>query len=141
MEFILTNPIKFANKGEEELGYKITGTAPTAKSRNQLIVIKQTFFAAISQMQKAQANQPVQATPQEAPELTGELALVMLYSANVNMEKFHQAMRELFTLGGVLKLEGVPMTTHLLDQMDFDDSERLVGAYLKAFLLKSLVGL
>ena len=138
MDFILKTPLKYALKGDEALGYKISGKAPNAKVRNQLIVIKQTFFQALANIRKNSPAQEEQTS--EEGVMTGDQVMMLLYVSGIDMVAFQNTVRDLFTHGQLLKIDNeVVLGAHLLDQLELDEFERLTGEYLANFLLPSLM--
>jgi len=137
-EFILKEPIKYASKGQENLGFRLTLKAPTAKHREFLIKLKQQFFKALAGLRDNKSALDDKGTGADQ-ELDGTQVLMMLYMSGIDMVDFQNVMRAMI-LQGLGNLDEVPLTGYLLDQVDQNEFERLIGEYITSFLLSSWTG-
>ncbi len=138
--FVLTSPIKYASKGEEVLGFIITGKAPTAKCRNQLIVLKQLILQAFNSLQKKNDVKQEAQEQGDSSDIKGSDLIMMLYMSDIDVVKLMNTVRDLFVVGQLLTIdELVVLPAHLVDQIGMEDFENLAGEYLASFLLPSLL--
>lgn len=139
-EYVLQEPIKYAAKGEENLGFKLTLKAPTAKHREYLIKLKQQFFKALAGLRNNNQNAAEAASDQAGPEeLEGKQILMMLYMSGIDMVDFQNTFRALL-LQGLVKIDEVQLNSHLIDQVGQDEFENIIGEYIASFLLSSWTG-
>lgn len=137
-EFTLTDPLKYGYKGEERLGFLLTLKAPTAKHRDYLIKLKQQFFKALAGLRNNVKE--VEAQADDSGELDGSQVMMMLYMSGIDMVEFQNTFRALL-LQGLVHIEDLQVTPHLLDQLGQDEVERLMGEYMSNFLLSSWTGI
>lgn len=138
LKVTLSEPLKVARRGEQELMFDITLNAPTAKARTYIIRLKQLFLKAMTSMPKGQEETKADAAEAEST-ITGQQVIALMYLSDANVTQFHELMRELIIMPGVAAVDDVKMTGHLYDQMDLDDTEKLIGEYFASFLVPSLM--
>ncbi len=144
-EYVLKSPIKYASRGEQVLGYKISGQAPTGRVRNQLVEIKQMFIKAITGLQKSSNDVAPEAVNQgakkdeESNAMDSKQIMMALYVSDIDVAKFQNIVRDMFIHGQLLKVDNeVVLTSTLIDQLELDEFENIIGGYLQSFLLPSL---
>lgn len=134
--FELEVPIKYAYEGEMVDGTFITLKAPSSKNMLECSVLKQAFFRALPT--DTDSTQNSSDDDGEKADLTGDaiMTLIMM-SQNVELATIIATARDLFS-SGVALLEGeTKVTKPILDDIDPDDLERMIGDYLVNFILAS----
>lgn len=139
--FKLDEPIKVANKGQEDLVYEIVLKAPCGKHRNHLIRLKQGFFKAAVEANKSRPDAGAEAVVEEAAEPsiveTAKTVMALLYMSNVDLVALEDEFKTLILNDLGVVSDGVRLNSHMIDQMSLSDFERLMGEYLAVFILSS----
>ena len=146
--FPLQGELKYATRdGETREAEFIEMNAPKGKQVRHAAAFRQAIVRAVGEENDREAKDVETPEPAESPE-TGDntgagvadgLDVVnLLARSSVDLGGLYVTARELFVVKGVLLIDGeVKMTTHLLDNMDGADFEKLVGSYIANFTLRS----
>lgn len=132
-------PFEYPVKGEMTEASFITLFAPHYKSINDFAPIKQAFTTAISELSQS-AVQAAESLPEDKPEEIGPKSVMhVLYSWSGDTSKVFFHAERLFK-NGAAKVDGEnSFTTPMLEKMDIEDVEGLVGTYVANFIAKSLM--
>lgn len=140
----LLHPITYAHAGSTQEASFVRLRAPSSKHRRECAVLKQAFLRAMKE-----APSMVQDTTGKAPEaserdegedvtISGSEVLAMLgFASSVDYGEVLEVAARLLT-GGVAFIDGEEkLTKAKLDEMSFEDSERLAGEYIARFFAGS----
>lgn len=138
LDFFLTTPLTYTLSGQTYEASFIRLHAPNSKVSRECAALKQAFARAILIQQQQQS--PDIEVPENTPDPTGEEVILLLaQSTGVDLPDVLEVGRRLLLSPGIAKVEGeARLTSHLLDQVDQDDFERMIGDYLVGFTLASL---
>ena len=130
-DYQLLVPFSYASGGEQVEASTIKLTAPAAKHRRACGMLKQAFFHACQRETSGQ-----EATGNE--EITGQdIVETLISSDKVKFEDVLDVMAGLL-VAGVAKVDGeVKMNKHMLDNLNQEDLEGMLGEYLANFTLAS----
>lgn len=134
----LDMPVEYAYKGEMQIGSFITLKAPTGKQMVECADLKQAFFQAISS-QTATSTATVEGDEKSTlSALTGDTIMALIAMSSVSkLSSVLVSAKELFA-NGVAFMEGeTKLTKPMLDMLNPDDLERMIGDYYLNFILAS----
>lgn len=135
VEFVLEKPIDYAVSGEIAKGTLLILKAPSSRNQKERIRLQQGFFQAITAL-KSDAEAKKDAG---SAEIKGAEVLALMLSSSVDMVAFHEDFKRLIT-SGVCLVEGTEaLTAPLYDKLHPDDLDRMLGEYLSAFILSSVL--
>lgn len=133
----LIKPISYAYKGDQKEGTFVELIAPNYKQLENFLPVKQAFISAVTSIDASKEN--VDAAKDKEAELTGEQALTIMMMSSCDIAKVYLYCEELFKSGAAL-LEGEQkLTKPLIESMDLEDFEKLVGEYISNFIAASLL--
>lgn len=133
--FNLNEPLSYSQSGDQTESSFIVFTAPTSRNRRECAFLKQAFFKAINSVHGNIKNTEVverDKTDINASDITDLLAM-----GEVDLCEVWEVSIKLFASGvGMLGGEA-KLTRLLIDQIDMDDLNDMVGEYLVNFTLRS----
>jgi hypothetical protein len=142
--FKLTDPIKYAQAGDEVFSYELKLLAPTSRHRASLIRLKQGYFRSILSMQKNTQDRPAvvaeNATtePVVDMEIDGPTIMSLFYMSDIDLVALENEFKALLLSAGICEVApGVKLQDKLLDAIKFEDFEKLMGEYLAVFIVSS----
>ena len=140
INFHLTSPITYAHGGQSYEASFIRLSAPNSKVSRECAALKQAFARALLIQQQQQGPRTEVTEKDDVPDPTGdEVILLLAQSSGVDLPDVLEVGRRLLLAPGIAKIDGeVRLTSHLLDLVDQDDFERMIGDYLVGFTLASL---
>lgn len=134
----LKGKLDYAYKGEIKQAIFVTLLAPAFKQVDKVAPLKQALMAAIRDIQVASGDR--KENSESSGEITGQDIMQMLYQGSGDMSKVMAHARQLF-ISGVALIDGeTRFTLPLIDDMSLDDVEGMLGEYLAAFIVPSLMG-
>jgi hypothetical protein len=141
-DFEVKEKFKYAYKGNEQEVEFITLHPPTSKNLKESSDLKQFVFRALTE---ASERNPGKDKDEEEPaegaqaELTGADILLSIYAASrVSLAKFLVTGIELLSTKGVAEVDGEErLTKTLIDKMDPDEFEEMLGEYIARFIMAS----
>jgi hypothetical protein len=135
IEVLLTKKIPYSKGGESLNAESVLLTAPSARDLKETTILKQSFFQAIASL-KSQGEESASDIDAQVDDMTGDDVLSMMFMSNVDMNKFFDSAKSV--LKKCAKLDGVvELNDHLIDELNGDDFEKLVGEFLINFILAS----
>jgi len=146
IDFKLNVPFEYAVNGGVETASLLVLKAPSNKQRFQRAKLKEFFYVAFGESREESSDakettEPKDAVQAEPPteEAFAEYVVQTLYtSSKVKMVEVIDEFKQLLLSEGICKVEGsVNLTQALYDKMDAEDSDRLLGEYIGAFILAS----
>lgn len=148
-QFELKKPVKYDVSGEVVEGTFITLFAPSYKQMDKCVPLKQAFFRVAASIQdnseeeemvKFSSGDATKKNEQDSKEdeLTPEALISMLYQSEEDMIKILLYGIQLFKAPGIALIDGsVGMTQPLIEKMQQEDLENMLGAYMVNFILAS----
>ena len=138
VNYELQNPFKYAFKGDQVDASFITLYAPTYKSMENFLPIKQAFTSAVTELSASDLAK-AEKDSDESQDIDAKAVIQVLYAWSGDMHKVFLHAEKLFR-GGAAKVEGeTSFTAPMLDKMDLVDVEGLIGTYIANFIAKSLM--
>lgn len=144
IDFELEDPILHHKKGESSEITSILIKSPTAKQRKDAFALKQMFTRAMMKQQDNLSAEQIKAaterqkTEQKDVEIEPKEIVMMMLASSENFETFNETFKSLL-VSGAAEIDGEKFTQFHYDQLSLDDAERLLGEYLKVFLVSSLL--
>ena len=142
-EFTLNSPIKYQSQGDHHHdGRLLVLKAPSNKVRANRAKLKQAFMASVSEgEQKVSDAAENQKDTVIADDEMPDYILMMLYaSKSINMAEVLDEFMNLLTIGKCCKVEGAEdLTKSMFEEMDADDTDRLLGEYMANFIIASFL--
>ena len=136
----LVAPLTYAFEGSNHQASFIRFFAPSSKVSRECAALKQAFMRAVPTPTAAQVEAArMKEGKQELP--TGpEIVAVMMASTDVDYPDVLDVARKLFLSPGIAKVDGeVKLTRNLLDQVDGNDFEEMLGVYMANFTMPSVL--
>lgn len=134
-DFQLSKGFSYSHQGDQTEASFVRLTAPTSRHSRECAALKQAFFRAQNSFQGQ-----VESSGAEAPdeEIAGhEVILMIAASTAVDLPDVLDVARKLFS-SGIAMVDGeTKLTGGLMDRMDQDDFELMLGEYLVNFTLAS----
>ena len=113
--------------------------APSRKNMEHFVPIKKAFATAIDEFEKPE-SQPVEKVDDDS-DMDGAAIMQLMYmSKSVDIQKLNLHCEQLFKSGCALVDGSQTLTTPIFDGMTIEDAEGLIGAYMAAFIVPSLIG-
>jgi hypothetical protein len=141
MNYKLSEAVPYASKGEQVFSFNIKLKAPSGKHRAHLIRLKQGFFRAVLFAQKSntnrQAAEPMDDAAVEA--IDGKMLMQMFYMSDIDLVALQDEFRGLLAANIGEIADGVPLTQFMIEQINQDDFEGLMGEYMAVFIVSSLI--
>ena len=139
-DFYLTSHVTYALSGQNYEASFIRLNAPNSKVSRECAALKQAFARAILIQQQQQGLGTEVTEKNDVPDPNGEdVILLLAQSSGVDLPDALEVGRLLLLAPGIAKVDGeARLTSHLLDQINQDDFERMVGDYMVGFILASL---
>lgn len=132
----LKKPFEYAYKGETQEASFITLAAPTFKQMRHLTPIKQAFMASINEISKSDIADDGKSDSDG--EITAAGAMQVLYMWSGNLVAVQTEAQEMFR--HIAQIDGeTKLTTPLMEKMDPDDFDGLLGEYIANFIAPSLM--
>lgn len=134
-KFILTRPFSYAFKGEQATAEFITLTAPTSKTIRECSALKQAFFRAMGDREgKDSGGADTEDVTIEGQDILSLLAM----SKSVDLPEIMDVAKKLFQLPGIALVDGeTKFGQQIMDRMNIDDFENMLGEYMVNFTLAS----
>lgn len=133
----LTNKFPYSHKGMPvEAAEFIALFPPTSKHMDHIAYLKQCFYRSIPT--DTNGSEEIGSKKDEDKEIDGSSLLqLMMMSDKVEIKNVFLTAKELFC-SGIAMVDGQEkLTKTLLDLVDLDDFEKMVGDYLANFILAS----
>lgn len=143
-EFVLENGVQYSYQGDNLTTFKLTLKAPGSVHSKFCNKLTKSFFSSAQKMKndfQGQATSP--ADEQSTAELDGN-SIVMAMLVGDDMDSIHECFREFMCFragqnGSVCLLDGKEqMKEAVFDRLTLSDMNRLLGEYVKNFLIPSL---
>ncbi len=136
-DFYLGVPLSYSSGSAQQDATFIRLFAPSSKVSRECSALKQAFLRAVPKDMNADAKAKAQAA--EADKLTGpDVIQILAMSADVDLPDALEIGRQLLLAPSISKVEGdTKLTRALLDRLDQEDFENMVGEYLVNFTLAS----
>ena len=140
--FNLTKPLTAHNKGEIEEFTELLIKAPSNRVQLHIVKMRQGWTRAtmdlislqkdIESFKKSDSAEPVVET-----EPSGEDCMNVLFGSSIDMEEYCNNFKALLFKKDICLIQpsGTPLQPHQYDDMTPDDTMRLLGEYLKHFLV------
>lgn len=133
IDYHLLTPFTYAHGGGTHEASFIRLLAPTSKVARECAYLKQAFFRSVPK--DADAGDKAEAAELPSGE---DVMMVLAMSKDVELPDVLDVARKLFTAPKIAMVDGeAKLTNHLIDTMDQDDFERMLGEYLVGFTLAS----
>lgn len=139
----LEEPIELHKGGDVTEALTVLIKSPSAKHRNHAHALKQMFTRAMMKQQDSLSDEQKKAAEKRAEktkdeDISAQEIVMMMLASDEDFNLFNDTFRKLVT-SGCAELEGENFTTFHYDQLSLDDSEKLLGEYMKHFLVASLL--
>ena len=134
----LKNQFSYAYKGEMKKAQFITMAAPSFKQVDKIAPLKQALMAAIRDIQEIATGAADKSDARG--EITGQEVMQLLYQGKGSVAAVMGHARQLFISGTALIDGETRFSLALLDEVSLDDVEGMLGEYLAAFIVPSLMG-
>lgn len=137
IRYELKNPFTYHYKGEEKEAQFITLNAPTMKHMKHREPLKQAFYQAVLDLQNNTTDDKPQTKSDET--MKGEDILMLLRaSQKVNTFQLGLHFVQLLISKGIALIDGSePVTQKVVDDLDPEDFDNLMGDYLANFIAAS----
>lgn len=136
IRYELTKPLEYALKGDLQTASFIELRAPTSRNMTECAALKQAFCRALPDTENATDSDR---EGKEVSEITGQDIMgLILRSKDVELITVLLHARKLFSNVGFIDGE-VRLNNLLMDDIDPDDFENMVGEYLARFTLASML--
>lgn len=135
-EFPLTKPFTYSAKGEQVTATSITLSAPTSRNSDECAALKQAFMRAIPKEAKRESDTTI--TKDDDKIDADDVIQIMAMSIDVDLPQVFKVAKKLFTSGTIAMVDGEQkLTNNLVEKMDQNDFELMLGEYLVNFTLAS----
>lgn len=136
-DFYLEEPIEYASGGEVVSGSKITFYAPKPSQRKKVMKLKQLFFQALPKTSGTDVKAEKPGDDDLDNEINGDAIIALVASSSADYAEFVELGRSLICDQNAKIDETVYLTTVLIDKVDVDTLESMVGQYIANFIVKS----
>lgn len=136
----LSTGFEYAFKGDTKTAEFITLMPPTFKQIDKIAPIKQAFVRAVTGLNSDKDRDPDREDGDEDYKIKGLEVIGLLYQSDCDMVKVLLHAKELFSSGAALVEGEAKLTFPLMEKMDVDDFENLLGEYIANFITPSLMG-
>ncbi len=141
--FELERPFEYAFGGEQRKVGFIALQAPTMKQHSQASSLKQSIVKMVREATERAGNEGGDADERDKDEginqddpITAEMVVATIYGSDaVGVNVVWEQAKELFKLGRAMVDGEQKLTAPLIDKMDPDDFEKMVGEYIANFIL------
>lgn len=133
-KFDLPEPIMYATRGEPAEGTSITCYAPKPNQRKKVMKLKQMFFQSLP---KSEGQTTEKQPTAEDTEITGDAVLFVVAQSNADYSEFIEIGRSILCEANAKVNDEEYLTTVLIDKLDLDVMEDLIGQYVANFIVKS----
>lgn len=131
----LQTPFDYAHKGEMTTAMFITLRPPTSRHIVECAQLKQFFYRALPKNGEVEVEGEEGKTDLEPEDIISLLAM----SQGVELSAVYLTARELFAKDIALVDGQERLTKPLLEKVDMDDLEQMIGAYMANFILHSVL--
>lgn len=134
--FNLSENVTYSNGSDQtESGY-IVFTAPTSKNKKECRFLRQAFYRSINSLKSK--NKDEDSTEKEINvDFKGSDIIDLFAMGSEDLDKICEAAERLF-LNGVAEIGGeVKLTRPIMDRIDPEDLDEMIGEYLRNFILRS----
>ena len=144
-EFVLDSGVQYSYQGDNLTTFKLILKAPASIHAKFCNKLTKSFFASAQKMksQYSSGNEVHTLPVDESAEIDGN-AIVMAMTIGDDMDTIHDCFKEFMCFrdgqqGGVCLLDGKePMKEAVFARLTLADMNRLLGEYVKNFLIPSL---
>ena len=135
-DFYLLVPLSYSSGSSQHDATFIRLFAPSSKVSRECSALKQAFLRAVP---KEASTVDAPSPENSADDLTGsDVIQILAISTNVELPDVLEVGRRLLLAPGISKVEGeVKLTSTLLERMDQEDFENMLGEYMVNFTLAS----
>lgn len=138
VRYELKHQFGYAYKGEMQQAMFVTMTAPSFKQVDKVAPLKQALMAAIRDIQEVATGSTDKSDARG--EITGQEVMQLLYQGKGSVATVMSHARQLF-ISGIALIDGeTKFSLALLDEVSLDDVEGMLGEYMAAFIVPSLMG-
>jgi len=135
VQYVLEVPFSYAHKGQPVDARFVLLLAPTARNSREAATLKQAFFRAAGGQESEAAEQKGDVRIPTGSEVMVALAM----SKDVDLPEVLEVAKKLLT-SGVAMIDGEEkLTGPVLDKVSDEDFQAMVGEYLVAFCLASVL--
>lgn len=136
-DFVLDEPIDYVVGGEVTSGSRITFYAPKPSQRKKVMKLKQIFFQALPKTSSTDVKPEKPSDNAADDDINGDAIIALVASSNADYAEFIELGRSLICDQNA-KIDDVTyLTTVLVDKIDVDVLESMVGQYIANFIVKS----
>lgn len=134
-DFYLEVPLSYSSGSSQHEATFIRLFAPSSKVSRECAALKQAFLRAVPK----ETSKKAQVSDGSSGDLTGsDVIQVLAMSTDVDLPDVMDVGKRLLLAPGISKVEGeTKLTTALLERMDQEDFENMLGEYLVNFTLAS----
>lgn len=138
-DFEIKNKFEYAYKGTTQELEFITLNPPTSRNLKHCADLKQFVFRALTEASDRAKNDDVEPSEGAQVDLTGSDILLSVYSSkDVSLATFLVTGIELLSTKDVAFVDGEErLTKPLIDKMDPDEFETMLGEYVARFIMAS----
>lgn len=143
MNYKLSSAVPYASHGEQVFSFNIKLKAPLGRHRAHLIRLKQGFMRSVLAAQKNAperaeniAENNVEAEPYV---ISGADIIKLFYGSDIDLVKLQDEFRLLLAANIGEIAEGIPLNAYMIDQISQEDFEGIMGDYMAAFIVSSLI--
>jgi hypothetical protein len=132
VRYVLTTPVTYAHKGNQEQATFVELTAPAARNSKECAALKQAFWKSIdTDAEGSSEAEPTNVTPED-------VVTMIAMSRDSDLADALEVAKRLFTKGKVANLDGeAPLTSPVIENMAMEDLEGMFGTYMVNFILAS----
>ena len=140
IEAILDQELEFHSHGQIVRSNKVLLKAPSAKNRKSAFTMKQMFMRAVMSQQEmaAKNSQVLQEENKKDAKVQASDIISLVMASNECFDHFNEQFKDMLC-AGCGSIEGEKFTKPMYDELSLDDAEKLLGEYIQAFLMKSLI--
>ena len=135
MKYDLKVPFRYAKKGQEEEAIFIEVSAPSGKTRNDVAIIDQELGKALKNLSKDSIQSQSSSNEQTEIDDVQIITLMNCYGSDMNL--CYDSLEKILVRSA--RVDGdIPLTSYLIENIDYQDIKGLLGNYVKFFLSSSL---
>jgi hypothetical protein len=132
IEFKLSSKITFHKGGDNQDANIIFLKAPSRKNKKHTTYLKQCFFRA---MKEAQGGNQSSGDSSEESDIKAKDIMILLMMSSIDVSECLEHLQSILCNGACFIDDDVPMSAFSYGQISDDDEERLLGEYMRSFLL------
>lgn len=138
IDFVLSSPIEYTNKGELVETNQIVLYAPTNDIKQDELKsrLRQGFVKSMFELQQKMKQTEETDAPTDG-KMSGDTILMMLYASDIDIVAYKRLFRELI-IAGAGKIDGITIGSNVYDRINTDDRDRMLGEYIAGFIPLSL---